>query len=168
MATTSSSWTTSSDPDTMKHSRSRLSPWWKTMSPGAQWMRLKCTAKARRQPLLARRNAGFSVNTVLLRWMHRSALMSFGQLLITWHHTTKKTKVVFYVTPYRCGYKLGNKFPKLHENIFNFNYLSKNIAKGFRRLLIWRTLYTASIDIGRTIATFDVSMPLVAAQFEMT
>ncbi|TNN59370.1 hypothetical protein EYF80_030385 [Liparis tanakae] len=36
MAMTSSSWMTSSDPDTTKHSVSTLSPAWKMRSPGAQ------------------------------------------------------------------------------------------------------------------------------------
>lgn len=60
---TSSSWMTSSDPDTTKHSVSTLSPAWKMRSPGAQWVVWNSTASERRQPSLASRKAGCSLNT---------------------------------------------------------------------------------------------------------
>lgn len=63
MAMTSSSWMTSSDPDTTKHRVSTLSPAWKIRSPGAQWVVWNSTASERRQPSLANRNAGCSLNT---------------------------------------------------------------------------------------------------------
>lgn len=63
MAMTSSSWITSSDPDTTKHRVSTLSPAWKIRSPGAQWVVWNSTASERRQPSLANRKAGCSLNT---------------------------------------------------------------------------------------------------------
>jgi len=79
MATISSSWMTSSDPVTTKQRTSTLSPWWKTMLPGAQWLRLKCTASALRHPSLANRNEGCSVKTLRFRWTQMSAFRSEGQ-----------------------------------------------------------------------------------------
>lgn len=67
MATTSSSWMTSSEPVTMKHSESMDSPVWKSKSPGAEWLIVKCMASARKHPSLAKRKAGCSLNTLRLR-----------------------------------------------------------------------------------------------------
>lgn len=79
IATISSSWITSKEPVTTKQSWSMLSPWWKIKSPGAVCSVVKLTAKERRQPSLANRKAGCSLKTIRLRWMHRSAFISFGQ-----------------------------------------------------------------------------------------
>lgn len=77
---TSSSWMTSSDPDTMKQSRSTLSPAWKMRSPGAECIIWNSTANERKHPSLANRNAGCSLNTFLFRCTQMSARMSLGQM----------------------------------------------------------------------------------------
>lgn len=77
---TSSSWMTSSDPDTMKQSRSTLSPAWKMRSPGAECIIWNSTANERKHPSLANRNAGCSLNTSLFRCTQMSARMSLGQM----------------------------------------------------------------------------------------
>lgn len=79
MATTSSSWMTSRLPVTMKQRESMLSPVWKRRSPGAEWLMVKCMARARKQPSLANRKAGCSLNTFRFRWTQISAFISFGQ-----------------------------------------------------------------------------------------
>lgn len=81
---TSSSWMTSSDPETTKQRVSTLSPMWKMRSPGAQCVVWNSTARERRQPSLARRNAGWSLNTCLFRCTQISARMSLGQIARTW------------------------------------------------------------------------------------
>ena len=85
MATTSSSWITSREPETIKHRLSMLSPVWYIRSPGAEWVMVKCIARARRQPSLARRNAGCSLNTFLFRCTQISAFISFGQKSSTYN-----------------------------------------------------------------------------------
>ncbi len=84
IAMTSSSWMTSNDPETTKQRVSTLSPMWKMRSPGAQCVVWNSTASERRQPSLASRNAGWSLNTCLLRWTQMSARMSLGQIERTW------------------------------------------------------------------------------------
>lgn len=79
MATTSSSWMTSREPVTMKHRESMDSPVWKSRSPGAEWLIVKCMARALRHPSLANLNAGCSLNTLRFKWTQMSAFMSFGQ-----------------------------------------------------------------------------------------
>ena len=84
IATTSSSWMTSKDPDTTKQRLSTLSPAWYMRSPGAQWIVWNSIARARRHPSLANRKAGCSLNTFRLRWTQISALMSLGHICNTW------------------------------------------------------------------------------------
>lgn len=90
---TSSSWMTSSDPDTTKHSVSTLSPAWNIRSPGAEWMVWNSTANERRQPSLANRNAGCSLNTFLFRWTQMSARMSLGQMDSTCRHADRSANI---------------------------------------------------------------------------
>lgn len=96
---TSSSWMTSNEPETTKQSVSTLSPMWKMRSPGAQCVVWNSTARERRQPSLARRKAGWSLNTCLFRCTQMSALMSLGQMdrtcggqfTVSQPHNTKPT-----------------------------------------------------------------------------
>lgn len=59
-------------------------------SPGAQWIVWNSTARARRQPSLARRKAGCSLKTFRFRCTQISALMSFGQIERTWMKERQK------------------------------------------------------------------------------
>ena len=90
IAMTSSSWMTSSEPQTTKQSVSTLSPIWKMRSPGAQCVVWNSTARERKQPSLARRKAGWSLNTCLLRCTQMSARMSLGQRERTWERFDSK------------------------------------------------------------------------------
>ena len=108
MATTSSSWITSREPETIKHRLSMLSPVWYIRSPGAEWVMAKCIARARRQPSLARRNAGCSLNTFLFRCTQISAFISFGQKSSTYNDDSQ----ILYGTSFLIGFftRLRNSY----------------------------------------------------------
>ena len=107
MATTSSSWITSREPETIKHRLSMLSPVWYIRSPGAEWVMVKCIARARRQPSLARRNAGCSLNTFLFRCTQISAFISFGQKSSTYNDYSQIVYVIWFLIRF---YQLRNSY----------------------------------------------------------
>lgn len=84
MATTMSSLRISMEPRDTKYSAVSTSPLWTNVSPGGAWVVLNLMARARRQPLVAPRNALQSSRRVLLRWRQISACRHSGKPFRTW------------------------------------------------------------------------------------